>query len=823
MAILGEGFKPYVRKQISIRQEKLSAFNKDNSLLKYLTSNTPFIRLTSGVNVSAKVLEEYGLPSSLAGNQLATQYILEAARFKPGNAGQLEDPTSVVGSLTSGVGFSDLNTSYGFLSNSDYGYVPPPGITQMSAKTLNRGTIREATIQILCHNIQQFYVINLLFLKLKYSVLLEWGHTVYYDEKGNLNEGFSVPNLSGDFLKGRGSQGDFLKKIEEERKNSSGNYDAFFGWVKNFQWEAQENGSYNITVNLISTGDVIESLKINTNYNPNAPIENTDNKDKSDPYEKSTFHKILGAIRNNKTLQSKYFLDGFNSGGEEAVALNTDDLITLVKAKYKNLDLFANYKIPKYDTNKKLNERNDILAEKEAIRADFFKLQTTSDSKGKNVQSAQYYIKLGALLRIIQSFLLWYDISKSDPSIPPFLLEILEKVTEEGFDKALADNVLAKQTFIEFISNRPPAFYINTDYEANECLTTVNQLPIDPRVALIPITGVYLNKGPMKYVSKKYKTDKNYIAKTMHIYVNIDHVISVLDNNVDESNDIILLDFLNALLGDISNALGGINQFELDYDDATNTFSVIDNALIPIKYQVEPPEMAVFKINALRPENNDGGSFVTSFGLKSDVYSSIGNAIALGAQGGGNASNSIGGFNEGIVDRYLTEKTNLNFPTATDASASLEEQKNTKENFTAFAKKLTSTSETALTVDDIDKYSVYVPNVLQMDLEEAVKTDQIAGTIFIPLNLNLTIDGLSGMRQYQTFKISENLLPKEYYNRVKFITTTIEHKVDTKGWETTINTIGVPAKPKAQYNEKPVSLVLSKEIVQQLVQQASGG
>lgn len=792
MAILGEGFKEYVREQIDIRQQKLSAFSKDNSLLKYLTSNTPFIRLTSGVNVSANILEENGLPLELAGNRLATQYILEAARFKSGQAGGLEDPTSVIGSLTSGVGFNNLNTSYGFLSNSDYGYVPPPGITQISAKTLNRGTIREATIQILCHNIQQFYVINILFLKLKYSLLLEWGHTVYYDNKGELKEGFDTPNLSGDFLKGGVSQGEFLTKIEQHREKSSGNYDAFFGWVKNFQWEAQENGTYNITVNAISTGDVIESLRVNTNYNPNAAVESENNKDKKiDPYEKSTFHKILGAIRNNNNLQKNYFLDGFRSGDEKSSALNTDDLVTLVNAKYKNLGLFSNYKVPGLDTNKNSNEGNNILAEKEAIRADFTNFQSTGNTKGKNVQSAQYYIKLGALLRIIQSFLLWYDTSKIDPNLPPFFQDIQKIIM----------TAQAKE------GKHPPVFYINTDYEVNECLTTINQLPIDPRVALIPIAGVNLDKGPMKYVSSKYRTDKSYIAKTMHIYVNIDHIISVLDNNVDESNDIVLLDFLNALLSDISNALGGINQFELDYDDATNTFSVIDNALIPIKYQVEPPQMSVFNINAFRPEYNTGGSFVLNYGLKSDVYSSIGNAVALSAQGGGDTSTSFSGFNAGVVDRFLTKKTNLNFPEAADISASLAEQKLIKENFTTFAQKLTSTSTTALTPDDIDRYSTYVPSVLQMDLEEAVKTDQIAGTIFIPLNLNLTIDGLSGMRQYQTFKISENLLPKEYYNKVKFITTTIEHKVDIKGWETTINTIGIPAKPKAEYNEKPVSLI----------------
>jgi len=154
MAILGETFKPYVKDQINMRQNKLSSFNKDNDLLSYLTSNTTFVRLTSGVNVGSDVLNEYNLPLNLAGNLLAKQYILEAARFN--------------GNFTSGVGYDLSNSSYGFASNTNYGFVPPPGITQIDVKTLNRGTIREANIQLICHNVTQLHIISILFLKLKF-------------------------------------------------------------------------------------------------------------------------------------------------------------------------------------------------------------------------------------------------------------------------------------------------------------------------------------------------------------------------------------------------------------------------------------------------------------------------------------------------------------------------------------------------------------------------------------------------------------------------------------------------------------------------------
>jgi hypothetical protein len=769
MAILGESFKPWVINQINKRQEKLSSLNKDNDLLKYLTSNTAFIRLTSGVNVDENILFGYELPTNLADSNLASQYVLEAARFKNPNSTLPEDPT-----FTSGVKYDSIYSSYGFLSNSNYGYVPPPGITQMDVKTLNRGTIREATIQLICHNIQQFYVINILFLKLKYSLLLEWGHTVYYDNKGELVTGYDVPNLSAEFLKGKTSQTELLRKIEEQREKSCGNYDAFFGWIKNFQWEAQENGSYNITLNAISTGDVIESLKLNANLNPNSNIQTNDDKNDKvkDKYEKSTFHQILGSIRKNENLVKKYYLDGFKTNNDDDNALNTFSLAKMTGKK-------INYYEAEFDTDKVASEGNKILADKEAIRADFPKLQTTQDKKGKNIQSSQYYIKLGAILRIIESFLLFYDTTKTDS---------------------------------ESSSAFPPIFKLNHDYDENECLTTINQLPVDPRVALIPIAGVDTNTGPMKYVSSKYRTGKAYIAKTMHIYVNIDYIITTLDNNMDDKGNISILDFLNAMLSGVSNALGSINNFEISYDDATNAFSIIDNALVPIKHQAEPPEMALFNINAFTPEISKGGSFVTNFSLKSDIYSSIGNAVALSAQGGSDASSTaFSGFNSGIVDRYLTAKGNANYEPID--TSSLEAWEKTKTQFTSFAQKLTSTQpKSALTPEDIDTNVNYVVDVLQRDLDSAVKTDQIVGTVFIPLNFSLTLKGLSGLRQYQVFRISENILPKEYYNRVKFITTVIEHKVDaSKGWETTINTIGIPHKTGAKYNDKPINLINPNE------------
>ena len=56
---------------------------------------------------------------------------------------------------------------------------------------------------------------------------------------------------------------DFLNKITEHRRKNDGNYDGLLAKVRNFDWTISENGTYDITLSLISVGDVIESLKMN--------------------------------------------------------------------------------------------------------------------------------------------------------------------------------------------------------------------------------------------------------------------------------------------------------------------------------------------------------------------------------------------------------------------------------------------------------------------------------------------------------------------------------------------------------------------------------
>ena len=138
-----------------------------------------------------------------------------------------------------------------------------PGITDMDFKCLNRGSIKKATLNIKAHNKNQFDMIDVLYLRLGYSVMLEWGYDKYINNKGTLVQ--QGPTLIDEwfFTTNNKNYRDAISKIQQKRKETFGNYDAAFGVISNFSWTFEADGTYNIKLEIISMGDVIESLKVN--------------------------------------------------------------------------------------------------------------------------------------------------------------------------------------------------------------------------------------------------------------------------------------------------------------------------------------------------------------------------------------------------------------------------------------------------------------------------------------------------------------------------------------------------------------------------------
>jgi len=148
-----------------------------------------------------------------------------------------------------------------------------PGIISAEIKTETRGSIKKATVKIQANNRTQFDIIDLLYMRLGYSVLLEWGQSSYFNNDGTYIKknpySLAIPWFTEKYATVGGgtaplTYNSILKVINSYRLLSCGNYDAIFAKVVNFSWNFTNEGKYDITINLISLGDVIESLKANT-------------------------------------------------------------------------------------------------------------------------------------------------------------------------------------------------------------------------------------------------------------------------------------------------------------------------------------------------------------------------------------------------------------------------------------------------------------------------------------------------------------------------------------------------------------------------------
>ena len=280
--IVGEPFKEYVNGQIRVRQQSHgSGFNQTNRSEKdlvYLNSRNAWIKMASSVMVldeegGEKKLKELDLDINFKGDQLAKKAVLFNGVTEFGNKTQ-------PGGVASNNSIFN-NSAYGF-GGSKYGIQPMPGITNFTIGHNNIGSIRTATVNIRAHSPTQFGIINLLYIRLGYSMLIEWGNSMYLDNNGKLQK--MGPTLIDEvWFDSKGiTPNEFNIKTEEKRKQYNGNYDGFFGKVVNFEYKFNPDGSYDIELKLISQGDVIESFKLDTLSPEFVLLDNSDVSDENE-------------------------------------------------------------------------------------------------------------------------------------------------------------------------------------------------------------------------------------------------------------------------------------------------------------------------------------------------------------------------------------------------------------------------------------------------------------------------------------------------------------------------------------------------------------
>ena len=792
--LLGQPFDDWVREQIDVRQKSLGKYS--TTQIQANLVKTPWIRLASSVNLTfdrgsggelkegtvGRKLIDSGLDvSNFDGFELAQKSILyggviSATGTDSGNGG-LSINNSITQNSSINNGNSPFNGAYGWGGIDERGYVPMPGITDVSVKYQNNGALSKATINIKCFSKKQFQIIDVLYLRPGYSLLLEFGHSTYLnnDEEYDSFENFSSQPLRTLFNPGEKTQYDIYQQIKETRKEYDGNYEAVYGKITTFKWSFNTDGSYECQVTLTGMGDVIESLKMNVSVEDDVDEEEVD---EDDPplianKDKSLLNKRLYDIYQSVEKQDRTDFSGFVIKG------------------YPNPD-------------------NKFIREDKTFYNSVFSIgNVDTDGWGSDNQSPQAYITFGGLLAIIQTRIVLHDNSKgSNTSIPLFRFDMNFNILEND------DN---------YILRIPGGF-------SSDPLTCIipysNTIPPIPDLKLpsgVKNNAVTYYKVNPKLLESSYWNVENepYIGRLAGIFVNLNYIAKVLDETpLDEENTINVLEVLKEIIKGITQALGGINKINITVteDGLIKFVEEIPQRLIKAQ---EEKKFARFNVFGVKPGTE--GSFITSINLDAEIPSSFSTAVAIGSQDDGNQKSgnatSFSNYNKGLKDRIIPEKTLSNNrrsrgtrrDTSNITRNKKEQEIKIKKNFNKiwlrgdgsiaegkglFEKVYNDLKFYKENIDTLTNLNTTHASLMLGMLTQPDENgeQQLQSPFFLPFNFSIEMEGLSGMVLYQRFKISEEILPPSYEkDGVEIIIKGIDHTVNDKGWKTKLETQSVPA------------------------------
>jgi hypothetical protein len=402
-----------------------------------------------------------------------------------------------------------------------------------------------------------------------------------------------------------------------------------------------------------------------------------------------------------------------------------------------------------------------------------------------------------------------------------------------------------------------PLVYIDFNPEVNFCLTNTKQLSTDPWTCLIPIEGSFedykqlfdkniltsennaiqpvsgseqtvplFNPDTEDYLSKKlpklkfdvYTSLENkpesgnvYRGKVMNILMSIDYLVELAQqySYKDGTNSVYLKTFIEQMLSDINKSLGNFNSFRLSYNDSANTFQIVDDQFVPSlssEPQVTP------KSNTTEIPLVGKFSIAKSLEIKSEVSSRLSNMLAISANS--NSANkatlstngdSFGFINTAYSDRYITIRGEI--------TGSTEPSKQKNDSLKESAAQFNSAISDFYSKINPSQTTVAHATNYYIEKMTLVKNNEYAtrAAAMIPLSVNFTTDGISGLGMGQAFTVSDQILPytyttrkipgapQDHINNVGFVMVGLTHTIENNQWNTAVRANMIYLKDKTEF------------------------
>lgn len=731
---IGSPVSDNVAKQIEARKKVIGkTTNKTVDDLLYTTSRTGWVRLSSSVNTitdeEAKRLEDGIDRTTIKGNnQLAGYNILQGGLLNPNRT------------LRKGMNVYDEVSDTDIADRAAYqnragstGIRPMPGITGLSVKSKNTfGTLREAVVQFSVWTLEDFDNIEKIYLRPGFTMLLEWGHSIYVDNDGKLIT--DIETVGNSFYSNGVKMNWILDWVSDIRKKSNYNYEGMVGYVKNFSWSFNVNGGYDCTLNIISTGEILESIQVA--FDPAQRIGVTEiEKFKAilgKEYKKSVYHYFISVIED---LDSTTFTNSDFAYKAPTLAATLDTFT----GYYQNVQLDDTWLLDEDTPMHWITLRTffDI----------FNKLIVTVDSTKPQQDPNRQYVTVNTDYALSSKYLTCSEHFSIDPTV----CVLMNTVEIQQF----STTALAVSTFVG------PVLYASL----GRLTFSAQELRVD---------SIHDN------LVVPENSDKDDV---LNILISIPYLKTKLDElmDADGKSDKSAYDLFRAVFDGIETALGGVNDFDLSYDDDLNRFFLIDRNNTPSTGQKIPE----FKLTGL-------DSIFTEVSVGSKLTNNVASQISVAAQGSTlNYSENVENilkWNPNVIDRVRPVKDTTTQPINNEVEAEQDRLLRVQEwldDVAEFYKCFNSYDGYDKSDLDAAKTMHAEWTVERINRSRVQSGEEVPG--LVPVELSFKLDGIGGFKIGETFKIASGILPTEYQDKFGYIVTGLEHSLDAKNrWETSV-------------------------------------
>lgn len=770
---VGESIDQDVANQIARREAVYGKVNRDTDDLKYLNSREGWVRVISFVKDAnnpeiAKSLVLGGAPGRYSDAPIIqSDGTFATVPVRDGEFGP-EDIREQGYYTPGGIDFRGRSGRFYNFSTST-GVRPMPGLTGFSVKSKNTyGTLREAQISFVVWSKEDLDLVEKLYFRLGFEVLVEWGHTYYLNNSGELRE-----PVFEDYEKFfQRDQNIYeiaaLNHVKQKREASDFNQEGMLGYIKNFSWTFREDGGYDCSISVISTGEIIESLtmklgsKTNSNGRDNTGVFR---------FRRSDFHALSFFIVGQLDDSSKR-----DEEGDLMVNNIKPGLVT-----FRNIDTYANRIVLlggerlDYTLGKNISRAlglgyDDKIAYVEKVRVEESKY--LPDFLFRPEDKVLRYIPLRVFLAMVNM------IAERQSNITLFDLNPGEKY--------LSFN---KQTSISpYVAVLPKASRFEKEETILQVLSQAQQLPFQAQQpSSLTEEGYDLGENYFKNVVRESYFFKNFNRLSINnqkeeilgIMVNLDMIVGKVDQRLESDDEGDILAFVKSVLSEINRAVANTIDLDITLDDDTGLHRVVDRKNLPRRQVIVP----------IITGTGTKTTF-SSLSINSKITNKLGAQISIAAQATPTSYKDVTKFTEWnenltskIIRRNVTETT-----TGTDQTEG--EKKDFRLLLTEAYKELntaTAVSGSTATTLDVDMFTE-VTSLGKKYYEEILEKEEALPKGLIPIELSFKMDGIGGLKIGQSFKLSSRrLLPARYNNeRFAFIITGLEHSFENQRWYTQV-------------------------------------